>query len=309
MRRMTPARFPETLAFLMRRRALSRLGAMGALAFSQKIHSSSHPDHKQRIVCIGAALTEIVYAIGAQSYLVGVDSTSTFPADAQRFPQVGYARSLSAEGILALAPTSVIVTEEAGPPSVLRQISAAGVAVEVLDSEYRYEGLIKRIAVLGRLLNHEAAAVSLIERLNLEWNQLHLPISAEASIISAPCRVLFLFAHSTSRLMAAGAQTGANAMIHYAGATNAASGYLGYRPLTPESLVSARPDVLLMTDHGFRAFGDISSVLKIPGVMQTPAGKNRHITAMDAGLLLGFGPRLPFAVKHLRSQFMGVLDS
>jgi iron complex transport system substrate-binding protein len=306
---MTPARFPETLAFLMRRRALSRLGAIGALAFSQKIHATSHPDRKQRIVCIGAALTEIVYEIGAQSHLVGVDSTSTFPKTAQLLPQVGYARSLSAEGILALAPTSVIATEEAGPPSVLRQLSAAGVAVEVLDSKYCYEGLIKRIAVLGRLLNQESEAVALIERLNLEWNQLHLPVSSEASIISAPCRVLFLFAHSSSRLMAAGAETGADAMIKYAGAINAASEYFGYRPLTPESLVSARPDVLLMTEHGFRAFGDISAVLKIPGVMQTPAGKNRHITVMDAGLLLGFGPRLPFAVTHLKSQFTGVLHS
>ena len=309
MRRMTPARFPETLAFLMRRRALSRLGTMGALAFSQKIHSTSYPDRQQRIVCIGAALTEIVYAIGAQSYLVGVDTTSTFPKAAQLIPQVGYARSLSAEGILALLPTRVFVTEEAGPPDVLRQISSAGVPIEVLNSEYRYEGLIKRIAVLGRLLNQEAAAVTLIERLNLEWDQLHFPVSSEASIMSTPLRVLFLFAHSSSRLMAAGAQTGAHAMIEYAGAMNAASGYLGYRPLTPESLVSASPDILLMTDHGFRALGDLSVVLKLPGVMQTPAGKNRHILTMDAGLLLGFGPRLPFAVKHLKSQFMDLLES
>jgi iron complex transport system substrate-binding protein len=306
MRRMTPARFPETLAFLMRRRALSRLGAIGALAFSQKIDATSHTDRKQRIVSIGGALTEIMYEMGAQSCLVGVDATSTFPKEALLIPQVGYARSLSAEGILAIAPTRVIVTEEAGPPSVLRQISAAGVAVEVLDSGYRYQGLIRRIAVLGHLLHQESAAVILIERLNLEWNQLYSPDSSNASAHSTPRRVLFLFAHSANRLMAAGTQTGAHAMIEYAGAINAASGYSGYRPLTPEALVSARPDILLITDHGLRALGDLSSVLKLPGVMQTPAGKNHHIITMEANLLLGFGPRLPFAVKSLMSQFMAV---
>ncbi len=309
MRRMTPARFPETLAFLMRRRALSRLGAMSALAFSQKIHATRHTDRKQRIVCIGGALTEIVYEIGAQSCLVGVDTTSTFPKEAQLIPQVGYARSLSAEGILALAPTSVIATEEAGPPGVLRQLSAAGVSVDVLDSGYRYQGVIRRIAVLGRLLNQETAAVALIERLNLEWSQLDSAKPSNTSIISTSARVLFLFAHSANRLMAAGVQTGAHAMIEYAGAINAASGYSGYRPLTPESLIAARPDILLVTDHGFRALGDLSAVLKLPGVMQTPAGKNQHIIAMDASLLLGFGPRLPFAVKSLMSQFMGARDS
>jgi iron complex transport system substrate-binding protein len=309
MRRMTPARFPETLAFLMRRRALRRIGAIGALAFSQQIHSTSYPYRRQRIVCIGGALTEIIFEMGAQSCLVGVDTTSSFPKEASLIAQVGYARSLSAEGILALAPTSVIATEEAGPPGVLRQISASGVAVEVLDSGYRYEGLIQRIVQLGHLLSFESEAVSLIERLNLEWNQLHASTLADGAIVTTPRRVLFLFAHSSSRLMAAGTQTGAHAMIEYAGAINASSEYSGYRPLTPESLVSARPDILLMTDHGFRALGELSAVLKLPGVMQTPAGQQQQIIKMDASLLLGFGPRLPIAVKRLKSQFKDAVDS
>jgi len=309
MRRITPARFPETLAFLMRRRALSRIGAIGALAFSQQIHSTSYPEQRQRIVCIGGALTEIIFEMGAQSCLVGVDSTSTFPKEASLIAQVGYARSLSAEGILALAPTNVIVTEEAGPPGVLRQISAAGVGVEVLDSGHRYEGLIQRIVRLGRLLSFESEAAILIERLNLEWNQLQASSLTHSVIVATPRRVLFLFAHSSSRLMAAGTQTGAHAMIEYAGAINAISEYSGYRPLTPESLVSARPDLLLMTDHGFRALGDLTAVLQLPGVMHTPAGQHQHIIKMDASLLLGFGPRLPLAVKRLKSEFMDAFIS
>jgi iron complex transport system substrate-binding protein len=121
MRRITPARLPETLAFLMRRRALSRLGTLGALAMSRKIHARSLDVQHPRIVSVGGALTEIVYALDAQACLVGVDSTSGFPSDAQLLPQVGYARSLSAEGILALSPTAVLVTEEAGPAGVLRR--------------------------------------------------------------------------------------------------------------------------------------------------------------------------------------------
>lgn len=309
MRRMTPARFPETLAFLMRRRALSRLGAIGALAFSQKLHASPYPERTPRIVCIGGALTEIIFELGVQSCLIGVDTTSTYPTEALQIPRVGYARSLSVEGILALGPTRVIATEEAGPAAVLRQISASGVSVDVLNSEYRYEGLIKRITALGRLLNQETAAFTLNQKLSHEWNQVHASVLSDASINSTPLRVLFLFAHSANRLMVAGAQTGAHAMIEYTGAMNAASGYSGYRPLTPESMVSARPDILLLTDQGFRALGGLSSVLKLPGVMQTPAGNHQHILTIDTNFLLGFGPRLPLAVKHLKSHFMGVRDS
>lgn len=297
MRRMTPARFPETLAFLMRRRALSRLGTLGALAISQNLPAGSLNERTPRIICVGGALTEIVYALDAHTYLVGVDSTSTFPKDALALPQVGYARSLSAEGILALGPTHVLVSEEAGPTSVLRQIASAGVTIEQMDSGYRFEGLVDRITRIGKLLNRAPTSSMLVQQLKLDWERLHLSPSA---LDAYRPRVLFLLAHSANRLLAAGTHTGAHAMIEYAGAINATMDFSGYKPLTPESLIAAQPDVLLLTEHGVRAIGDYSTLLKIPGVSETPAGRHRRVAAMDASLLLGFGPRLPAAVQSLK---------
>lgn len=299
MRRMTPARFPETLAFLMRRRALSRLGTLGALAISQNLPAGSLNERTPRIICVGGALTEIVYALDAHAYLVGVDSTSTFPKDALALPQVGYARSLSAEGILALGPTHVLVTEEAGPASVIRQIASAGVTIEQMDSGYRFEGLVERITRIGKLLNRASTSKMLVQQLKLDWERLHLSPSA---LDAYRPRALFLLAHSANRLLAAGTHTGAHAMIEYAGAINATMNFSGYKPLTPESLIAAQPDVLLLTEHGVRAIGDYSTLLKLPGVSETPAGRHRRFAAMDASLLLGFGPRLPAAVHSLKLQ-------
>lgn len=302
MRRLTPARFPETLAFLMRRRALSRLGTMGALALSPRLHAGQMNGRARRVVCVGGALTEIIYALGADHCLVGVDSTSNYPPEALSLPQVGYARSLSAEGILALGPTHVFVTEEAGPASVLGQIASAGVSVERLESGYRFEGLLERITRIGERLGREPESRSLTQYLRLEWERLHLSFSETA--LTRP-RVVFLFAHSANRLLASGTHTGAHAMIEYAGAINAMTGFTGYKPLTPESLVAAKPEVLVLTDHGVRALGDLSTVFKIPGVSQTPAGRGRRVALMESSLLLGFGPRLPKAVEMLRTQLLG----
>jgi len=300
MRRMTPARLPETLAFLMRRRAISRLGTLGALALSHSLQARTDMIRPSRIVCIGGALTEIIYALGAESCLVGVDTSSTFPSQALSLPQVGYARNLSAEGILALAPTQVLVTEDAGPATVLRQVTAAGVPVELLDSAHSFEGLLQRITLLGRMLACETQSFTLIDQLNNDWKQIQsLPVSSDAVLP----RVLFLFAHSANRLMAAGAQTGAHAMIEYAGAINAATQFTGYKPISPESLVQSCPDILLFTEHGLHALGDLSTVMKLQGVSQTRAGKDQRIAVMDVSLLLGFGPRMPEAVRRLRAQF------
>ncbi|HET6828991.1 MAG TPA: ABC transporter substrate-binding protein, partial [Ramlibacter sp.] len=52
-----------------------------------------------RLITVGGAITEVVYALGAQDQLVGTDTTSLFPAAALRTPKVGYMRQLSAEGV------------------------------------------------------------------------------------------------------------------------------------------------------------------------------------------------------------------
>ena len=67
--------------------------------------------------------------------LVGVDTTSLYPEAARRLPSVGYARSLSAEGVLSLRPTLIVASEDAGPPAVLRQLSAAGVPRSQVHAE------------------------------------------------------------------------------------------------------------------------------------------------------------------------------
>ena len=58
----------------------------------------------QRIVCIGQAYNEMIYALDAQANLVGVDYSSTYPPEIKKLPTVGYHRALSAEGILLCIP-------------------------------------------------------------------------------------------------------------------------------------------------------------------------------------------------------------
>src|SRR5690606_17405686 len=82
-----------------------------------------------RLVVVGGALTEIVFALGAGDRVVGVDTSSQHPVDATgKLPKVGYQRQLAAEGVISLGPTKVLLTEEAGPPEAIAQLAAAGVA-------------------------------------------------------------------------------------------------------------------------------------------------------------------------------------
>lgn len=270
------------------------LMALGLEAFAQeRTAASSHP---MRLISIGGALTEIVYLLKAHTELVGVDTTSIYPAAATRLPNVGYARSLSAEGILALRPTQLIAAEDAGPPMALRQIADAKIPLLILPSSHQFKDLIDRVNTIGRLVYKTGIAEALASRLHVEWSNTQERVSNSKL---KNIRVLFILSQNPSQLMVGGEKTSADAMIAYAGARNAIAGLSGFKPLTPEAVIAANPDVILVTDQGMKAVGGIGGVLRFPGISQTRAGKEQNIVSLEAMHLLGFGPRMPLAVAEL----------
>ena len=303
-------------ASVARRIALKKMGA-GALALAAPmqvlaaVSDAGKPVVKaRRIISVGGALTEIVYALGAQGELVGVDTTSLYPAVAQQLPQVGYARTLSAEGVLALAPTQLIATEEAGPQAVLRQVRDAGVPVAVLNANNQFEGLLERVKQVGQITGRADSAARLAQALQQQWDgALGKVRQRSPSPVQSAVRVLFILAHAPNQVMVGGRQTGADAMLAYAGAVNVMGGqgglggFAGYKPLTPEAVIAARPDIVLVTDQGLKASGGVDGILKLPGLAQTPAGRKHRIVSLEAMLLLGFGPRMPQALAELDAAF------
>jgi len=277
-------------------KSASAAGWMGlgleAFARERTVVSSS----AMRLISIGGALTEIIYLLKADSELVGVDTTSIYPIAATLLPNVGYARSLSAEGILALRPTQLIATEDAGPPIALRQIVDAGIPLSILPSGHQFKDVIDRVRIIGELVHKTDAAKALASRLLLEWNNTQKRV-ANSKINNI--RVLFILSQNPSQLMVGGEKTSADAMIAYAGARNAISGLSGFKPLTPEAVIAANPDVIVLTDQGMKAVGGISGVLRFAGVKQTRAGKEQKVVSLEAMYLLGFGPRMPLAVAEL----------
>ena len=271
------------------------LSLMSSPAQSQE-QSREQP---QRIIAVGGALTEIVYALGAQQRLVAVDTTSTFPAETLKLAKVGYMRQLSSEGVLSMKPSVVLATNEAGPPAVMSQLKSAGVKFEIMNADHSFEELRNKVRVVSAALGLQAQGAKLDDSITAEWKATQEFVARNGR----KPRVLFLMLHSASGgLMASGEGTAADAVIRYAGGINAVSGYKGYKPLAEEAVIAAAPDFVLLTREGLDAIGGIDKLWQKPGLGFTPAAKNKRYAAPDALYLLGFGPRLPKAVRELAEK-------
>lgn len=248
-----------------------------------------------RLVAIGGPVTEIVYALGADKDLVGVDTSSTYPEPATKLAQIGYQRMLSAEGVLGLHPTTILASAEAGPPPVVEQLKQSGVNWTTIPADNSVAGAKAKIESVAQALNLDEKGKALVAHLDAEIAKAQ---SLAAAQKSKP-KVLFIYARGGGVVNVAGQKTAADAMITLAGGVNAVSGYDGYKPITAEAVVAAAPDIILLPGHGLQSLGGMDGLLKQPGLEATPAGKSKRVVTMDDLLLLGFGPRLGEAVQQL----------
>ena len=245
-----------------------------------------------RVVGLGGPVTEIVYALGAGDRLVGADASSIYPPAAQQLPKVGYYRSFSIEGVASLKPDLVLASDQSGPPQALEQLRKLGSPVVLLPSDPSLEALDQRIMSVARALEIEARGAALVRRIHAELKA--LPANG-----SKP-RVLLVSSH-TGKLQGAGGDTAAAAMLQLIGATNVLASQQGYKPLSAEAAVALRPDVIVTSTLSVESSGSVEAFLAQPGLGATPAAKGRRVVVMEDLLLLGFGPRLPEALRQLQA--------
>ncbi len=282
------------------RLSASAIALVVGLMLNHAAHASQLP---QRWVSAGGALSEWVAALGGESKLVGVDTTSQHPASLKALPSIGYQRQLSAEGILSLRPQVLVGTEEMGPPPVMAQIRSAGVQVEMFSARPDLPTLKGNLQHLGALLGSEAKASELFTGYEQALEQQKRWVATAQATHKAP-GVLMLIGNAGGKPLIAGKGTAADWMLQQAGGRNLAT-HSGYKPFSVESLAGLSPEVLVFADRALTGEAARAALFKEnPILASTPAAKHARVFELDPTLLVGgLGPRLPQSLVQLSADF------
>ena len=285
------------------RRLLLLLGVFGALASAQSYRVVDargkvvEVRSVERIVSLDGITTEILFALGVGEKVVGRDDSSYDPPEAQRLPSVGYQFRLSAEGILSLKPTLVIGREDVRPKEVVEQLERAGVAVVLVPTEPSVEGAKAKIRTVAQAVGRVEQGEALVRA--LERDLLLLRAFQAQHAAKGKLRALFLYLRGPGTTFVCGEGSTPVGVMELAGLENAAKGIRECQPMTAESVVAARPEVIVVFKKGLESVGGLEGLLKLPGVAQTPAGQKRKVVAMDDLYLGSFGPRAGRAALDL----------
>ncbi|MGR3372676.1 heme/hemin ABC transporter substrate-binding protein [Pseudooceanicola nanhaiensis] len=273
----------------MTRLSLAMIAALGMIASALPLRAGE----AERVVSIGGAVTEIVYALGEADRLVARDTTSNYPPEAEALPDVGYIRALSPEGVLSVAPDLILSEEGAGPPEAVELLRSAAIPFAEVPGGFTRAAIGAKIRAVGAALGVPDKAEALAAQVAADLD------AALDGVEAGGKRVLFILSMQGGRVMASGRDTAADGIIRLAGAENAVTAFSGYKPMTDEAVTQAAPDVILMMDReGDHAAAD-AQLLAHPAISTTPAARDRAIVRMDGMFLLGFSVRTPEAVRAL----------
>ncbi len=293
------------MRFLKSAAPLRRFALTAALALAPAAAHAGEakPLDTSRLVSIGGAVTEIVYALGEEKRLIARDSTSMYPQEAMALPDVGYMRALSPEGVLATNPSAILAIEGSGPPDAMAVLKSAAVPMVVVPDTYTRDGILAKIDAVGEALHVEDKAKALHDKVAADLDD------AIAAAAKHPenerKRVLFILSLQNGKVMASGSGTAADGIIHLAGLVNAAQGFPGYKALTDEAIIEAKPDAILMMERGGNHDATVKEITAHPALGLTPAAQNKAVIRMDGLHLLGFGPRTASAVRDLTRAVYG----
>jgi len=260
-------------------------------------------DRNERMVVISQQYNELIYALGAQEHLVGVDYSSTYPPAIRSVTTVGYHRALSAEGILSLKPTVVIHDDNIGPEQVVRQLAELQVPMKSFQAkDDSLEGLKALLREMGAYFHREQRAEALCAKIDHDMAE---ALEQVAQYRDHP-RVAVIHYGRASNIYLLVAGTGgsgdggaASRMIEWAGGEQAIQGKGMQRLTSPEVVAQADPDIILMTEYGYDRLGSLEQAKTLPGVAQTTAARTGRIYRVSEHELTYFNPDTPKSVEKL----------
>jgi len=115
------------------------------------------PHPAQRVVSLAPHLTELMFAAGAGSHLVGTVEFSSYPEAAKGIPRIGDSALLDLERIVALKPDLILVWQHGNAQRQLDKLLSLGIPV-FYNQPDRLTDVARSIEKLGRLAGTEAIA-------------------------------------------------------------------------------------------------------------------------------------------------------
>ncbi len=243
----------------------------------------------QKIISIAPSNTEILYAIGAGSQLVGRDEFSDYPAEAKELPSVGGGfGALDTETMVALKP-DLVLASQLTPQDQVEALEKLGLKVYLLANPTDIEDMFANLKTIGTITGKETQAGELIDSLTARV------AAVDEKLVGTQKKPLVFYELDSTDPNApwtAGPGSFIDTLISRAGGSNLGSKLSdAYAQLSVEQLLIDQPDVIVVGDY---TWGGVTAeaVMARASWAALNAIKQSQVFIFDDNLVSRPGPRL-----------------
>ena len=252
---------------------------------------------QQRIVSLVPALTEMLFAIGVGSSVIGVSNFDAFPPDVSRLPRVGALLDPDTERILSLRPTLVLIY--GSQTDLQAQLRRAGIRTYV----YRHGGIrtiYQSLQELGNATDHRPQADRVVRNLRARIDAVRTRVAGRPRP-----RVLLVIGRQPKTLReiyVSGGRGFLHEMLDIAGGQNVFAD-IARESAQPsqETLIARAPEVVIEVhaEGMFKTSTAEAERAVWSSLPSLPAVRNRRVHVLIGQYLVVPGPRFAEATETL----------
>ncbi|MBR1851050.1 MAG: ABC transporter substrate-binding protein [Bacteroidales bacterium] len=217
------------------------------------------PTHPKRVVSTSPAVTEIIFALGADSLLVGRTDFCNYPAEAKKIESIGGISNLSIEKILSLSP-DLVISGSMIPQKSADQLAAMGVPMVCVIEKQQFDGLFANILAIGSLIGSSEAAEQLVANLKARVPQV-------PDLDDSLPTVYYVVGFGSTGNYTAGGNTFINDIIEMAGGRNVAKDVKGWS-YSVEALMDSDPDYIMIRREDSATFVRLAPYKRLSAVRE-----------------------------------------
>jgi iron complex transport system substrate-binding protein len=242
-----------------------------------------------RIIALAPNVTEILYALGLGSRVVGVSSYSNYPPAAAHLPVVYSYSGLSIEKIIALKP-DLLISAALVPQTVVVKLRGLHLKVLVTDP-HTLAGILTDIRLVGTAAGVPATATTVTAKLQSRVNRVEAAVrtvSTRPSVFYELDKTLYTVGHGSFM----------DSLITLAGGVNIAGKVANpYPQLSAEKLLTADPQYIILGDAAYGV--SAAQITARPGWSALAAVKMHHVYPFNDDLASRPGPRIVDGLERL----------
>ncbi len=200
------------------------------------------PRRPARIVSLAPSITESLYLLGADPFVVGVTNHCKWPEAAKRKPQVGNLLNPNFEVILAAEPDLVIATTAGNDRNAVLKLVDLGLPVFVTAAR-SVDDIFNTIANIARIVDREDEGRALVSDMKTRLAAVRIKLQGLP-------RVRAFFMTWFDPLLAPGRNTFETDVLHSVGVESITSEIEEFYPrFSLEQIIAQDPEVILTVEH------------------------------------------------------------